>query len=205
MLRFFALVALLLGSATTHAELDSQLQYSSIQLNYYTLNPDDDINGHGKGIDASIRFGKRKPYPYYVVIRFRDPDNSYAEAKDDVDERSLWGGEAGLGHYRAITDTLHWSVAALFHNREKATDGSFEDEGWAANDETGGGLHFGLRHLVIPAFEWGAELATVYVHGNEVHRFAYAQWHVTSAFSFGVKAIRMEDEQLYNGFFRVSF
>lgn len=201
MVRTFALIGLLLSAATAQAALDEQLQYNYVQPSYYVLNPDDAIHGHGKGVDGSIPWKNA----YFVAIRFRDPDNGYAQAKDDVEERTLFGGEAGVGHYRAITDTLHWSVAAMFHRRDAEKDGSFADEGWTAGDETGGGLHFGLRHLVTPSLEWGAELATVYVHGNEVHRFAYLQWHLNHFLSVGVKAIRMQDEELQSGYLRISF
>lgn len=203
MLRFFALLGLLFCCTIARAELDDELQYNFVQINYYQLNPGDDINGHGKGIDASIPMGRRGSY--FVALRFRDPDNGYQEAKREVDERSLWGGEAGIGRYQPITDTMHWSIAAMFHRRDAKTDGSFEDEGWTAGDETGGGLHVGLRHLLTPSLEWGAEAAAVYVHRSETHGFAYLQWHLNSFISVGVKAARMQEEDLRSGFLRISF
>lgn len=203
MLRIFALLGLLFCCTTAQAELDSALQYSFVQLNYYQLNPDDDINGHGKGIDASILMGRRGSY--FVSLRFRDPDNNYQDAKREAEERSLWGGEVGIGRYQPITDTLHWSVAAMFHRRDAEKDGSFEEEGWNAGEETGGGLHLGLRQLLSPSLEWGAEAAAVYVHRNETHGFAYLQWHLNSFISLGVKTARMQEEVLHSGFLRISF
>lgn len=204
MRHFLAPMGLLFGCTTAQAALEEKLQYDYLQINYYRFNAGDEISGHGIGVDGSIPFLKRGRSPFYVQLRFRLPDSDYNEATDEANRMSMRSGEVGIGWHHPVNDNTDWTIAALFHNRDYDEDND-EDSDYSADVRTGGGLHLGLRQLVTPSFEWGAELASVYIHGSEIHRHAYLQWHWNTVVSVGAKMGRIGNEDLSSIFVRLSF
>ena len=206
MRRFFAPLGLFLCSTTVQAALDDKLQYDYVQINYYRFNAGEDIQGHGVGVEGSIPFLKRNRSPFYVMLRFRIPEHDYADATGEANRMSMRGGEVGIGWHDSVTESMDWSVTALMHNRDYDEYVEKDERDHGDGDvRFGGGLHLGVRQLVMPSFEWGAEVASVYFHGNELHRHAYVQWHLNTVVSVGARIGRMEREELSNIFVRLSF
>lgn len=202
MRRFLLGIMFVLGGVAW-AEHDSRLQYNFVQLNYYTINPNDSISGVGKGVDGNIPWGKR--LPIYTLIRFRDFDNDYQDRRLAIGDRAApdLEGEVGLGAHMALTSTLDITFSASFYKRmyDEDNDGNILNE-----TNNGTGLHLGVRHLLLPSFEWGAELAQANLrHDDEFQRQLYGLWHLNKWLGLGGKYFRRDTDTIHNLFMRISF
>lgn len=192
MLKQFVSLLFLGISFSSFAEHDPQLQYNFVQFNHYDGTPYHHEKYDGRGVDGSIPWGRRSLW--FTTIRFRDL-SAYNGEKSQSDRVFDIEGDVGIGTHRAINANTDWLVSLQYHVR---------DDYNRSNDGTG--LHIGLRQLLTPALEWGAEVA----HGEhrlgvEHQRFAYLMWHANRWLGLGIKLQRQDNNELQCIYLRASF